>query len=220
MNPRDIIIEPDEKATASVIWLHGLGASARDFEPIIPHLPKAVLKHTRFIFPQAPNREITINMGMVMPAWYDIIAMDLTANQDEEGVRDSERLLQTYIAEEIQRGIAAERIVLAGFSQGGAIALQTGLRYPEKLAGIMALSTYIPLAHTLESERHEKNNTTPIFYGHGQFDSVIMLKQAESSYMQLKSLGYTVAWHIYNMEHSVNMEEIQDIGQWLNKYLP
>ncbi|EIJ42992.1 putative esterase [Beggiatoa alba B18LD] len=220
MNPRDIIIEPAEKATASVIWLHGLGASSQDFEPVIPYLPKSLLKHARFIFPQAPNREITINMGMVMPAWYDIIAMDLTFNQDEEGVRDSERLLQTYIAEQIKQGIAVERIVIAGFSQGGAIALHTGLRYPQKLAGIMALSTYIPLAHTLEEERQASNNTTSIFYGHGQFDGVITIKQAESSYNQLKNLNYKVEWHTYNMEHSLCMEEITDIGQWLLQRLP
>jgi len=219
MSDTPIIIEPKGTATASVIWLHGLGASGDDFVPVVPYLPASVTQRTRFVFPHAPERPITINMGMVMRGWYDIAQINLTRQQDAEGVRDSEKLLTGYISAELDKGILAENIVLAGFSQGGAIALHTGLRYPARLAGIMALSTYLPLAETLEKERHAANADTPIFMGHGSRDGVISIQQAEDSRELLKTLGYTVEWHSYPMEHSVSPEEIQDIGVWLSTCL-
>ncbi len=220
MNSNAIIIEPPESATGCVIWLHGLGANGHDFEPIVPELPKNITNHTRFIFPHAPHRPITINQGMVMPGWYDIFGVDLTAQQDAQGIHESDQILCNYIAQEIERGIDTKRIVLAGFSQGGAIALQTGLRYPLKLAGIMALSTYLPLVDTVEKEIHTANRQTPIFMGHGQFDQVIFISQAEHSRTELEKLGYRVEWHTYQMEHSVHPNEIGDLSNWLNMRLP
>lgn len=215
-----VVIEPPNLATASIIWLHGLGANGHDFEPIVPQLPKPLIHHTRFIFPHAPHRPITINASMVMPGWYDIYGMDLTAQQDAQGIRDSEKILCNYIAQEIERGISTKRIILAGFSQGGAIALHTGLRYPHPLGGIMALSTYLPLADTVENEIHTANQKMPIFMAHGQMDPVIAVKHGKNSATQLETLGYQVQWHSYNMEHNVNFEEIVDIGHWLNAHLP
>lgn len=215
-----VIIEPSRPVTASVIWLHGLGANGHDFEPIVSELPKSLTAHTRFIFPHAPSRPISINDGMVMPGWYDIVNMDLTLQEDAEGIHESAQLLQNYIADQMDSGIPAQRIVLAGFSQGGAIALHTGLRYPHTLAGIMALSTYLPLADTVAAEIHSANRNTNIFYGHGEFDPVIKLFQAKRSLIQLEQLGYSVEWHIYKMEHSVNAAEMADFGCWLNNCLP
>ena len=203
-----IIIEPPKTATASVIWLHGLGANGHDFEPIVPQLTSMVTHHTRFIFPHAPHRPITINGGMVMPGWYDVKAMDLTVEEDALGIQESEKILKDYIAREIERGISAQHIILAGFSQGGAIALYTGLRYPETLAGIMVLSSYLPLAETLEKQRHEAN------------DLVILFAQAEQSYVLLEKLGYEVEFHDYRMEHQVCQDEIIDINHWLSARLP
>lgn len=214
-----IVIEPPNSVTASIIWLHGLGASGHDFEPLIPELPTSLTQQTRFIFPHAPNRPISVNMGMVMPGWYDVVALDLTSDQDEAGIRDSEKLVQTYLQQEEDKGIAAERIVLAGFSQGGAIALHVGLRYPHKLAGIIALSTYLPLGHTLQEERHPANQSTPIFYGHGRYDAIIPLHQGQESHQYLSSLDYQVDWRDYLMEHSVCQQEITDIGDWLTTVL-
>lgn len=214
-----IIVEPPKQATASVIWLHGLGANGNDFEPIVPELPSEITQSTRFVFPNAPMRPITINGGMVMRGWYDIEAMDLTQRQDIAGTKDSQQLVDNFIGQEIDMGIASEKIILAGFSQGGAIALYAGLRSAHKLAGIMALSTYLPFADTLPEERHPANNDTSIFYGHGDFDPVIPVAQGEQSYRLLSTLGYQVAWHNYAMEHSVYPEEIKDIGQWLVKCL-
>ncbi len=229
MNANAIVIEPPESATASVIWLHGLGADGHDFEPIVPHLPNHLTRHTRFIFPHAPQRPITINGGMVMRGWYDVIPADLIGQlekqdfsafkQDAEGIHDSDQILRNYMAEEIERGISAQRIVLAGFSQGGAIALHTGLRYPLTLAGIMALSTYLPLADTVESERHSANQQTPIFMAHGLLDPLIWYYFAQHNYTELKKLGYNIQWHSYNIPHSVSPEEIVDIGNWLSALL-
>ena len=210
-----IIINPPQPATASVIWLHGLGANGHDFEPIVSELPKNITCYTRFIFPHAPSRPITINGGMIMPGWYDIFGMDLTAQQDVQGIRESEKLVCHYLAQEIQQGIASQRIILAGFSQGGAIALQTGLRYPQPLAGIMALSTYLPLINTVAQERQLANQTTPIFMVHGQHDPVIALSHAQRSCAYLEELGYRVEWHDYPMAHQVNDAEINAIGYWL-----
>lgn len=215
-----IAIEPPEPATASIIWLHGLGANGHDFEPIVPELPASLTRCTRFIFPHAPNRPISINMGMVMPGWYDIAEVDLTARQDVEGIYESDQLLRAYLQREVEQGIPTERIVVAGFSQGGAIALHTSLRYPQKLAGILALSTYLPLADTVAAEIHPANRQTPIFYGHGQLDPVIWFPQANHSRVQLEQLGYAVEWHAYVMQHAVCPQEIADIGRWLKARLP
>jgi len=215
-----IIIEPPKTATAAVIWLHGLGANGHDFEPIVPQLTPTVTHHTRFIFPHAPHRPITINGGMVMPGWYDVKAMDLTVEEDAQGIQESAEIVSNYIAQEIKRGISAQHIILAGFSQGGAIALHTGLRYPETLAGIMALSTYLPLAGTLEKQRHEANDLVPIFMAHGQHDPVILFSQAEQSYVLLEQLGYEVEFHDYRMAHQVCPDEIVDINHWLSARLP
>jgi phospholipase/carboxylesterase len=219
-NENAVIINPPKSATAAIIWLHGLGANGHDFEPIVPYLSSELTEHTRFIFPHAPHRPITINMGMVMPGWYDVVAADLTAQQDAVGIRDSEKLLQDYIKREIERGISPQRIVLAGFSQGGAIALHTGLRYSETLAGIMALSAYLPLADTVANEVHEANRLIPIFMAHGQHDPVIHLAQAEQSYVFLEQLGYEVEWHDYRMDHQICPDEINDINHWLTARLP
>jgi len=220
MNTNAVIIDPPKPATASVILLHGLGANGHDFKPILPALPKKMTDHTRFIFPHAPQRSISINGGMIMPGWYDVLGMDLTAQQDAEGIRDSEQILCRYVANEIERGIFAQRIVLAGFSQGGAIALHTGLRYPVPLAGIMALSTYLPLADTVENEIHATNRKTSIFMAHGQWDPVILFTQAERSRAELEKLGYPVEWHSYHIQHTLSPEEIVDIGKWLTARLP
>ena len=213
-----LVIEPPLPATASVIWLHGLGADGHDFEPIVPELGLGD-GPVRFIFPHAPQRPVTINGGYVMRAWYDITAPDLGQGQDEAGTRESERLLQAWIEHEMEQGIPAERIILAGFSQGGAIALHTGLRYPQKLGGIMALSTYLPLADTVADEKHAANADIPIFMAHGSDDPIIPLAFAAQSRDQLTSLGHTVEWHEYPMPHSVCMEEIQAISAWLQQRL-
>jgi phospholipase/carboxylesterase len=219
MNQKAVIIEPVNPATASVIWLHGLGANGHDFEPIVPQISKDVIRQTRFIFPHAPQRPITINGGMIMSGWYDVVGMDLTDRQDAQGIYDSEQILCNYVTQEIEQGIPTNRIVLAGFSQGGAIALHTGLRYPLAFAGIMALSTYLPLADTVENEIHVANRQTTVFMAHGQSDQVISLVHAEHSRTKLEKFGYSVEWHSYNMQHNVCIEEIADISHWLSACL-
>ena len=201
---------------SSVIWLHGLGADGHDFEPIVPELGLNPGLAVRFVFPHAPQRAVTINSGVVMPAWYDIIAMDFLAQQDEAGIRQSEQHLQSLIAREHERGVPSERVILAGFSQGGAIALHTGLRYPHRLGGVMALSTYLPLDERVARERHQANQDIPIMMAHGTYDNVVPLRLAEMSRDYLQQLGYEVSWHEYPMEHSVMPAEIMDISQWLN----
>lgn len=215
-----LVIEPKAKATASVIWLHGLGADGYDFEPIVPELGLDDVP-IRFIFPHAPHRPVTVNNGHVMRAWYDITSMDLSQGQDELGTRQSERQLQALIAHEHEQfGIPYARIVLAGFSQGGAIALHTGLRYPERLAGILALSTYLPLAAMAETERQQANADLPVFMGHGEHDPIIPLSLAVRSRRQLEEFGHPVEWHAYPMQHSVCPPEIKDIAVWLRERLP
>jgi phospholipase/carboxylesterase len=214
-----IILESPRPANACVIWLHGLGADGHDFEPIVPELPSHLTSHTRFIFPHAPHRPITINGGMVMRGWYDIPVMDLTIQQDAEGIRDSERILHGYIAHEVERGIDSQRIILAGFSQGGAIVLHTGLRYRHQLCGILALSTYLPLVETVAAEIQPANQNTPIFMGHGEFDPVIPFYAAIRSKDNLETFGYQIEWHSYRMQHSICAEEIADLSQWLSRCL-
>jgi phospholipase/carboxylesterase len=197
----------------AVIWLHGLGADGRDFEPIVPEL--ALPFAARFVFPHAPVRPVTINGGMAMRAWYDILGFERTAAEDAAGIRASALAVTELIDHEIERGMPAERIVLAGFSQGGAIALQTALREPRPLGGVVALSTYLPLATTLAAERNAANAAVPIFMAHGQADNVLPLALGESSRRALEALGYRVEWRTYPMAHSVCFEEIVAIGAWL-----
>jgi len=212
-----IEIETAANPQASVIWLHGLGADGNDFAAIVPELdlpPVAI----RFIFPHAPMQPVTINGGMVMRAWYDITNSTLR-REDEQGVRASQTAIENLIAREKTRGSPASRIILAGFSQGGAIALHTGLRHPERLAGIMALSTYVPMADLLPAESTMINRDIPIFMAHGSADPVIPIERAQRSKAVLEQLGYGVEWHDYPMPHSVCAEEITDISTWLQQRL-
>jgi len=211
-------IETAPDPQASVIWLHGLGADGHDFEPIAHELdlsPAAV----RFVFPHAPMMPVTINQGFVMRAWFDIVATDLGRQEDEAGIRASQMALEGLIARERARGIAARRIVLAGFSQGGAIALQTGLRHPDRLAGIMALSCYLPIARSVAEEAHAANRDVPIFMAHGELDPIVPIARARDSRKLLEGLGYEVEWHEYRMPHSVCVEEIAQLGAWLRRIL-
>ncbi|MCP5157923.1 MAG: alpha/beta fold hydrolase [Gammaproteobacteria bacterium] len=212
-------IEPAGAACSSVIWMHGLGADAHDFEPIVPELRLSAELGIRFVFPNAPVRPVTINNGMRMRAWYDVLSMDLPRQEDPDGVYASERAICTLLEQEKQRGIPVERIVLAGFSQGGAMALHTGLRYPERLAGILALSCYIPLAGRLSSERRPANQQTPIFIAHGDYDAVIPMRYGQQSAEALQGLGYAVEWSDYGMGHEVCWQEIRDIAEWLKRVL-
>jgi phospholipase/carboxylesterase len=200
----------------TVIWMHGLGADGNDFVPVVKELGLPDNLPLRFIFPHAPTRAVTINAGHVMRAWYDIIEISSVERKvDEAGIRESQRAIEALIEREISRGIAANRIVLAGFSQGGAIALQTGLRYQQGLAGILALSTYLPLAASLGADASSANRAIPIFMAHGEQDTVIPISIAESSVKELVRNGYKVDWREYPMAHSVSMEEIENIGAWL-----
>jgi phospholipase/carboxylesterase len=208
MEAVEINTGPDPKA--AVIWLHGLGADGHDFEPIVPELelPRPV----RFVFPHAPVRPVTINQGMRMRAWYDVFQLG-GGPEDEAGIRASQKLLEDMIAAEKKRGLS--KIVLAGFSQGGAIVLQTALRHPERLAGVLALSTYLPLHATLAAERSDASRDLPIFMAHGQYDDLIPLHRAEESRQALEHLGYKVQWKTYPMPHSVCPQEIADISDFL-----
>ncbi|MGE5639934.1 MAG: alpha/beta hydrolase [Clostridia bacterium] len=213
-----IEIETGAKPQAAVIWLHGLGADGHDFEPIVPELRLPASPAIRFVFPHAPVRPVTLNNGYRMRAWYDIFQLGGGA-EDEAGIRDSQLVLEHLVDAEKRKGISASRIVLAGFSQGGAIALQTATRYPEKLAGVLALSTYLPLSAKLGAERAEANLGTPIFMAHGSYDDVIPLERAERSRRLLTEGGYAVEWHTYPMPHSVCAPEIADISAYLAKVL-
>jgi phospholipase/carboxylesterase len=209
-----IEIETGPAPQAAVIWLHGLGADGHDFEPIVPELGLPAAKPVRFIFPNAPQRPVTINGGMRMRAWYDILQMGGGA-EDEAGIRESQAQIEGLISREAGRGVRHDKIVLAGFSQGGAIVLQTALRQHERLAGVMALSTYLPLAKSLEKERSPANSRLPIFMAHGQHDSMIGIDRALQTRYALQTLGYAVEWHEYPMPHSVCPQEIADIAAFL-----
>jgi len=200
--------------------MHGLGADGNDFVPIVSELKLPPTAGIRFIFPHAPTRPVTINNGYVMRAWYDIVGSDLTTRGDEAGIRDSQQRIEQLIAREKGRGIVARRIVLAGFSQGGVIALQTGLRHSERLAGIMALSTYLALPQALSREANAANRDVPIFMAHGTGDQVILHAWAEQSRRTLEDQGYRIEWHAYPMPHSLCLEEVRDIAAWLKKVLP
>jgi phospholipase/carboxylesterase len=218
MSLETIEIETGAKPGAAVIWLHGLGADGHDFEPIVPELRLPAAKPVRFIFPHAPQRPVTINNGMRMRAWYDILQMG-GGPEDEAGIRASQMLLEGLISKQKNKGIPARKIVLAGFSQGGAIVLQTALRHPERLAGVMALSTYLPLRNTLEKERSAINADLPVFMAHGEYDNMIGIDRAMQTREVLEALGYPVEWHDYPMPHSVCPEEIGDIADYLIRVL-
>jgi phospholipase/carboxylesterase len=203
--------------THSVIWLHGLGADGGDFVPIVPQLLRAGWPPLRFVFPHAPVRPITINAGLAMRAWYDIAGFDLAQKQDEAGIRKSMEQVESLIGREADRGVPAERVVLAGFSQGGAVALACGLRHGRQLGGIVALSTYLPIAEIVAAERHAANARTPIFMAHGAFDPVVPLILGEMSRKRLLDFGHPLAWHSYPMAHQVCPQEIADLAEWLNE---
>ncbi|HSH98330.1 MAG: alpha/beta hydrolase [Methylophilaceae bacterium] len=211
-----LVIETSAEINASVIWLHGLGADGHDFAPIVEELG---IPNLRFILPHAPVRPVTMNNGHEMPAWYDIYGLNNDSLQDESGIRATEGKIAELIAHELSQGIPAKRIVLAGFSQGGAIALHTALRYPQRLAGVLALSTYLPLKTMLLADRQAANLDLPIFMAHGEFDSVITLATSQASKAVLTSVGYVIDWHEYAMAHSVCVEEIDDIRDFLNRIL-
>ena len=215
-------LETGAHPDAAVVWLHGLGADGNDFVPIVNELDLSGAPATRFVFPHAPMRPVTINSGQVMRAWYDVSFGDLEGKSrraDAVGVHESQAQINALVEREVKRGIAAGNVVLAGFSQGGAVALQTGLRYPEKLAGIMALSTYLPLADSLPQEAAAANKPTPVFMAHGVYDPVVPLMMGAGSMTFLAGLGYLVEWKQYPMQHSVCAEEIEDIGEWLRRVL-
>ena len=206
-------ISTGDSPELAIIWLHGLGADGHDFEPIVPELELPF--PARFVFPHAPVRPITVNGGMEMRGWYDILGFGMNVRQDAAGVRASASAVTRLIDREIERGLAASQVVLAGFSQGGAIALHTALREPRPLAGVLALSTYLPLGETLAAERNAANSKVPIFMAHGSADPLLPLALAESSRRTLEGLGYAIDWHVYPMQHSVCAEEIAAIAAWL-----
>jgi phospholipase/carboxylesterase len=211
-NLETLEISGNNNITSSVIWMHGLGADGGDFSQLVRELQ---MPNTRFILPHAPLRPVTCNGGYVMRAWYDIYGLEISSMQDEIGIRAAQRQIEALIEQEQQRGVVADRIVLAGFSQGGAIALHTALRFPQRLAGVLALSTYLPLKLSLSAEAHTANHNLPIFMAHGSFDAVIGLNVAQASALQLQQAGYPVAWHEYAMAHSVCEQEVADLRIFL-----
>lgn len=217
--PEAVEVASGVNPVGSVIWLHGLGADGHDFEPIVPELGFADRLSLRFVFPHAPLRPVTINGGISMRAWYDILTLDRGGPQDETGIRQSGRLLELLIEREHGRGIPHEKIVLAGFSQGGAIALHTALRYPQRLAGLMALSTYLPLSASFGTEVADntaaQSQDLPIFMAHGSVDPMLPMALGQESHETLETAGYAVEWHDYPMAHAVCAEEIADIRNWL-----
>jgi phospholipase/carboxylesterase len=214
-----IQIETNDNPEIAIIWMHGLGADGNDFVPIVRELDLSGLPGIRFIFPHAKTMPVTINNGYVMRAWYDITGLDLTRREDENGLRASQQDVEAFIEREKARGIPASRIVLAGFSQGCAMAIQTGLRHPEPLAGLLCLSGYVPLSAQLATERTGASTSTPIFMAHGRYDNVVPFNRAEASRDLLVSLGYRLEWHEYAMQHTLCLEEVQDISAWLKKVL-
>jgi phospholipase/carboxylesterase len=214
--PLELIHGNSHDVRGSVIWLHGLGADGYDFAPVVDMLN---LAQVRFILPHAPSMAVTRNNGYVMPAWYDLYAPSESQEEDLVGITRSEGYLNSLIENEIKRGIASDKIVLAGFSQGGAIALHSATRYPKKLAGVLALSTYLPLKSTLAKQAHSTNLATPIFMAHGRTDDIISLDRALASRLSLEETGFAVQWHEYAMAHSVCAEEINDIRLFLTELL-
>jgi phospholipase/carboxylesterase len=211
--------EPATKATGSIVWLHGLGADGHDFESLVPELRLPKDLPVRFVFPHADVRRVTINGGYPMRAWYDILALDRSMPQDAQGIRESAAQVRLLIAREKERGIREDRVVLAGFSQGGAIALYEGLRHPGRLAGIVALSTYLPLDDTLAAEAHPSSAALPIFMAHGTLDPTVPFSMGEASQRLLHARGHDVVWKTYPMGHSLCLEEIEDIRKFLLRVL-
>jgi phospholipase/carboxylesterase len=214
-----IELESGKKPTASIIVLHGLGADGTDFVPIAQELKLDPIGEVRYVFPHAPVMPVTINGGLSMRAWYDILGTEIERREDERGLRASKAMVEALIEREIERGTEASRIVLMGFSQGCAMTLMTGLRYGQRLAGLVGLSGYLPLAAVTEAERHSANHDTPIFLAHGSADQVIPIARAVASRDALRALGHSVEWHEYPMPHSVCAEEIADLNRWLLKTL-
>lgn len=210
-------IEPREPATHAVIWLHGLGADGHDFEPIVPELGLDPAHRVRFVFPHAPHIPVTLNMGMVMPAWYDIEDGDLGKRHDEAGIRATAARIEALIEREKSRGVAAERLLLAGFSQGGAMALHVALRHPEPLAGVLALSTYMVLEDTIEDEASAAGRAHTCFMAHGQHDPMVPITRGRAAHESLARLGWQLEWRDYPMMHQVCMEEIAAVGGWLKE---
>ncbi len=219
MSRPPIEIETAPNPTATVIVMHGLGADGNDFVPIAGELDLSAVGPVRFVFPNAPVMPVTINGGYRMPAWYDIVVPDLEAQEDEAGLRRSQATIEAVIANEKARGIVAGRIVVAGFSQGCAMALMTGLRHSERLAGVVGLSGYLPIAATTAAERHAANHETPVFLAHGRQDPVVPFAAAVRTREALSALGYAVEWHEYDMAHSVCMEEVADLNRFLLRVL-
>jgi phospholipase/carboxylesterase len=215
-----IDVETAAKPNAAVIWLHGLGADGHDFEPIVPEIVRRGERAWRFVFPNAPVRPVTINGGTAMRAWYDLKGLDRRAAEDVAGFRDTDTQIRQLIAREGERGIPTNRIVLAGFSQGGAVSLYTVPRLPERLAGVMALSCYLPRESSFRDERAPANDATPIFMAHGQWDNVLAMNLGVLSRDFLKAQGYAVEWHEYPMAHAVCAAEIADIREFLLRVLP
>jgi phospholipase/carboxylesterase len=209
--------ETKPSPTWSVIWLHGLGADGNDFAPIVPELVDATWPGVRFVFPHAPVRPVTVNNHAPMRAWYDIKGLAIADKQDAEGIRDSIEEVEALIAQEATRGVPASRIILAGFSQGGAMALSAGLRHRETLAGLLILSAYLPLHETIEAERSGANHATPIFWGHGTADPIVPVVLGEQSRQALEDLGHHIDWHTYSMAHQVSLPEIADVRAWLTE---
>lgn len=215
-----VVVQTGKAPTGSVIWLHGLGADGHDFEPVVPEVAPPGGRALRFVFPHAPVRPVTINNGWAMRAWYDIYGLARDHKQDEAGIRASGALIEELIRAEIARGTPASRIVLAGFSQGGVMTLHTGLRYPEKLAGLIALSCYLALDQKLPEERASTNLATPIFLAHGTADPTVPFAFGDSSRRTLQAEGYAVDWHTYPIGHGVSPDEIVDIRRFLETALP
>ena len=211
-------VNPSGDVRCTVLWLHGLGADGHDFEPIVPELRLPPELGVRFVFPHAPRIPVTLNMGMVMPAWYDIRTLD-ARGQDETGILRSQGRIERLLRAEIERGVPAERIVLAGFSQGGAMALQTGLRFRPRLAGVMSLSAYLLLPERLEAEADDLDRDLPVFQAHGTFDPVVPVALGKRSRDELQRLGWSPEWRDYPMQHQVCLEEIEDVGAWLRRVL-
>ena len=214
-----VVLDPPGQHTASVIWLHGLGASGNDFVPVVPYLGLPADHGVRFVFPHAPVRPVTLNMGMAMPAWYDIKSLSAEGREDAEGMRESSRAVEALIDREAGLGISHERIIIAGFSQGGAVALNTVLGYGQKLGGLIALSTYLALRSQLHETAAEANKALPILMAHGQYDATVQYSFGEMSKNLLVDAGYDVDWRIYPMQHEVVMEEIKDIGAYIQQRL-
>lgn len=219
MEDNILIVEPEKPANTSVIWLHGLGADAHDFLPVIEQFDFPDGMAMRFIFPNAPVRPITLNGGAKMQGWYDIVGIGPEYEEDVEGILSSQKLIESLIEKEVQKGIPCNRIILIGFSQGGAIVLQTGIRYPKPLCALVALSTYLPLRHCVDDEIHAEQKNTPILFMHGIYDAVVPVSFAQHSYDKLKKCDFSVQWKEYEMQHTVCMEQISDINSFIIKEL-